>query len=122
MFAVGAPAPFGVEQRAACVCRAPSRGRRRAEGNCRSGDRAETDVRRSDELRPRCSTSGGVMSPARTRGCVSRWFDTGCATMLNSRLGVSNRGGAARAAIGFHVVQTLLCSFCGAMQQLLMES
>ena len=108
MFAVRAPAPFGVEQRAACVCRAPSRGRRRAEGDCRSSDRAEVDERRSDELRPRCSLSGGVMSPARTRGCVSRWFVTGCATMLNSRLGVSNRGGAAHAAIRFHVVHNVL--------------
>ena len=102
MLAVGAPAPFGVEQRAACLCRAPPCARRRAEVDRR--DRGRSEVGRQ----ARCSLAGGVMIPAGTRGCVSRWFVTGCATMLSSRLGLSNPGGAARDAIRFHVVHNVL--------------
>ena len=64
MLAAGAPATLGIEQRTAGVRLAASRGRRRA------------------ELEPWRSLANRVMSPARIRGGASRWFDTGCATMV----------------------------------------
>ena len=62
--------------------------------------------RRAEVEQSRRSLAGGVMSPAVThRCCVSRWFDTGCAAMLGSRLDPSAALVCNAAAIGIiHVV------------------
>ena len=78
VLAIDTHATLGVKQGAAGIRRAAPRGRRRAEVDGCDGGRSEVN------WQPKCSLAGGVMSPAGTRGCVSRWFDTGCATMLES--------------------------------------
>ena len=83
MLAVYASAALGVEQGTAGVHRAASRGRRRAEVDGCIASRSEVN------WQPRRSLAGGVMGPAGTRGCVSRWFDTGCATMLRPSVALS---------------------------------
>ena len=52
-------------------CQAPAAG----------GDDTEVGGREGARCAVACSLAGGVMSPAGTRGCVSR-IRTGCATML----------------------------------------